>query len=71
MPTRDEIARRKEAEHMRLAAEEQSHYEHELNRMGVPIIAGLGPGGPRPPNERLVHLDFKGAPPKVCVYSNF
>lgn len=47
------------------SAERQSQYEHELQRMGVPIMAGIGPGGPHPPNERLVHLDLKGAPPKL------
>lgn len=48
------------------SAERQSQYEHDLQRMGVPVIAGLGPTGPRPPKNRLVHLDLKGAPPKVC-----
>lgn len=33
--------------------------------MGVPIVAGIGRGGPAPPNQRLVHLDLKGAPPKI------
>lgn len=47
------------------SAERQSQYEHELQKMGVPIIAGIGPGGPRAPVERLVHLDLKGAAPKV------
>lgn len=43
----------------------QSHYEHELQRMGVPIVAGIGRGGPAPPIQRLVHLDLKGAAPKI------
>ncbi|XP_055387609.1 hexosaminidase D [Condylostylus longicornis] len=47
------------------SAERQGQYERELQRMGVPIIPGLGPGGPRPPHERLIHLDLKGAPPKL------
>lgn len=42
-----------------------SRYEHELQRMGVPVVNGIGPDGPAPPKERLVHLDLKGAPPKV------
>lgn len=65
MPSRDEIARRRDSDHLRNAAERQAHYEHELNRMGIPVIAGLGPGGHAPPAQRLVHLDLKGAPPKI------
>lgn len=47
------------------SAEKQTQYEHDLQRMGIPNVAGIGPDGARPPNERLVHLDLKGAPPKV------
>lgn len=43
----------------------QSQYEHELQRLGVPIVAGIGRGGNAPPNQRFVHLDLKGAPPKI------
>jgi len=71
MPSRDEIVRRKIAEQLRYAAEKQTNYEHELQKMGIPIVAGLGPGGPTPPGHRLVHLDLKGAPPKVLYYFYF
>lgn len=59
-----------ELEAMEMAAaissnDRQTRYEHELQRMGVPIVNGIGPDGPPPPRERLVHLDLKGAPPKV------
>lgn len=60
-----EPAKRRSAEELRMAAEKQNHYEHELRKMGVPIIAGIGPGGHPPPLQRLVHLDLKGAPPKL------
>lgn len=43
----------------------QTRYEHELQRMGVSVVSGIGPDGPSPPKERLIHLDLKGAPPKV------
>lgn len=49
------------------SAERQTQYEHELQRMGVPALAGIGPNGPKPPAERLVHLDLKGAAPKVSL----
>lgn len=36
---------------------------------GIPIVAGLAPNGPSAPKQRLVHLDLKGAPPKVSKSS--
>ncbi|KAL9890922.1 hexosaminidase D isoform 1-T1 [Glossina fuscipes fuscipes] len=45
--------------------ERQIQYEHELQRMGVPVIAGIGPETGKAPKERLVHLDLKGAPAKI------
>lgn len=60
-----EIPNSMDYERLLTSAERQTQYEHELLRLGVPAIAGIGPSGPRAPNERLVHLDLKGAPPKV------
>ncbi|XP_058824095.1 hexosaminidase D [Topomyia yanbarensis] len=63
--SKQDIVKRKSSEELRIAAEKQNHYEHELKKMGVPVIAGIGPGGHPPPLQRLVHLDLKGAPPKI------
>lgn len=64
----DEIQNQMENEAQMLSsAERQTQYEHELQRMGVPVVAGIGPDGAKPPKERLVHLDLKGAPPKVSL----
>lgn len=64
-----------ELEAMEMAApissnDRQTRYEHELQRMGVPVVNGIGPDGPPPPRERLVHIDLKGAPPKVNILFN-
>lgn len=64
----DEIQNQMENEAQMLSsAERQTQYEHELQRMGVPVVAGIGPDGAKPPKDRLVHLDLKGAPPKVSL----
>lgn len=52
--------------------EKQRQFAHELRRMGRPPMAGMGPEGPRVPKQRLIHLDLKGAPPKVyTILYNF
>lgn len=38
-----------------------------LTVKGVPIVAGADPTNKNPPEQRLVHLDLKGAPPKVIT----
>lgn len=65
VPSRDDIARRRTAaEEKKKATGKLDQYEHDLKRMGIPVLAGLGPDS-RPPKQRLVHIDLKGAPPKI------
>lgn len=39
--SRDEIARRKMADEMKVAADRQARYEGQLKKMGIPVIVGL------------------------------
>ncbi|GAB0099233.1 Beta-N-acetylhexosaminidase [Sergentomyia squamirostris] len=66
VPDREDIAWRRKAIEQRALIDRQMHYDHELHRMGVPAMKGIGPDmGVIPPKQRLVHLDLKGAPPKI------
>ncbi|XP_073826366.1 uncharacterized protein isoform X3 [Musca autumnalis] len=47
------------------SAGRQTQYKHELQRMGIPVVAGIGRDGAKPRHECLVHFDLKGATPKV------
>ncbi|XP_073826360.1 uncharacterized protein isoform X2 [Musca autumnalis] len=46
------------------SAGRQTQYKHELQRMGIPVVAGIGRDGAKPRHECLVHFDLKGATPK-------
>jgi hypothetical protein len=39
--SRDEIARRRVADEMKVAADRQAKYEAQLKKMGIPVIVGL------------------------------
>lgn len=39
--TRDDVARKKVANEMKLASDRQNKYENQLKKMGLPVIVGL------------------------------